>query len=73
MRLGECTSARHRDALFRAGKSLRYSLETLRSGRSGEFVAMDLRAGLNTLGEITGEITTDDILNNVFSKFCIGK
>ena len=67
------TSARHRDALSRAGKSLRYSLETLRSGRSGEFVAMDLRAGLNALGEITGEITTDDILNNIFSKFCIGK
>ena len=67
------TSARHRDALSRARKSLRYALETLRSGKSGEFVALDLRAGLNALGEITGEITTDDILNNIFSKFCIGK
>lgn len=67
------TSARHRDVLSRARKSLQYALETLRSGKSGEFVALDLRAGLNALGEITGEITTDDILNNIFSKFCIGK
>ena len=67
------TSARHRDALSRARKSLEYALDTLRSGKSGEFVALDLRAGLNALGEITGEITSEDILNNIFSKFCIGK
>ncbi len=67
------TNARHRDALSRARKSLKYAIETLESGKSGEFVALDLRSGLNALGEITGEITTEDILNNVFSKFCIGK
>lgn len=67
------TNARHRDALSRARKSLKYALETLRSGKSGEFVALDLRSGLNALGEITGEITTEDILNNIFSRFCIGK
>ena len=67
------TSARHRGALARSRKSLQYALETLRSGKSREFVALDLRAGLNALGEITGEITSEDILNNIFAKFCIGK
>lgn len=67
------TNARHRDALARAQKSLKFALETLKGGKSGEFVALDLRSCLNSLGEITGEITTADILNNIFSKFCIGK
>ncbi len=67
------TNSRHRDALARSKRSLGLALDTLRSRKSGEFVALDLRAGLNALGEITGEITTDDVLNNIFSKFCIGK
>ncbi|MCL5034485.1 MAG: tRNA uridine-5-carboxymethylaminomethyl(34) synthesis GTPase MnmE [Bacteroidetes bacterium] len=67
------TNARHRQALSKARKSLAYALDTLESGKSGEFVALDLRGGLNALGEITGEITTEDILNNIFSRFCIGK
>ncbi len=67
------TNTRHRDALARAKRSLMLALETLRAGKTGEFVALDLRAGLNALGEITGEITTDDILNNIFSRFCVGK
>ena len=67
------TNARHRDVLARAGKSLCLALETLKGGKSGEFVALDLRAGLSALGEITGEVTTEDVLNNIFSKFCIGK
>jgi tRNA modification GTPase len=40
---------------------------------SGDFLAMDIRQALHYLGEITGEITTDDLLGNIFSKFCIGK
>ncbi|OYV86834.1 MAG: hypothetical protein B7Z63_03390, partial [Ignavibacteriae bacterium 37-53-5] len=67
------TNARHRDALSRAKRSLGLALDTLKGGKSGEFVALDLRAGLNALGEITGEISTEDVLNNIFSKFCIGK
>lgn len=67
------TNSRHRDALARAKKSLGLALETLRARKSGEFVALDLRTGLDALGEITGEITTEDVLNNIFSKFCIGK
>ena len=67
------TSTRHREALEKAGRSLKLALATLDERRSGEFVALDLRAGLDSLGEITGEVTTEDILRNIFSKFCIGK
>jgi tRNA modification GTPase len=40
---------------------------------SGEFISVDLRNAENSLGEIIGKVTSDDILNNIFSKFCIGK
>jgi len=40
---------------------------------TGDFLAMDIHQALHYLGEITGEITTDDLLDNIFSKFCIGK
>ncbi len=40
---------------------------------SGEFISVDLRNALNHLGEITGEVTNDTILNNIFMNFCIGK
>ncbi len=67
------TNSRHRDALVRAKKLLSLATESLKQEASGEFVSVDLRAALDSLGEITGEITTDDILNNIFSSFCIGK
>ncbi len=67
------TNVRHRDALVKARQSLLYALKSLEEGMPGDLVAVDLRAGLNHLGEIIGEVTTDDILNNIFSKFCIGK
>jgi len=67
------TNVRHRDALVKAKQSLLYALKSLEEGMSGDLVAVDLRAGLNYLGEIIGEVTTEDILNNIFSKFCIGK
>lgn len=67
------TNVRHRDALVRAMKSLELALMSLRENASGEFVSVDLRAALDALGEITGEVTTEDILNNIFSHFCIGK
>jgi tRNA modification GTPase len=67
------TSARHYDALRRAEESLGLSLHSLERGESNEFVAVDLRNALDCLGEITGEVTTDEILNTIFSKFCIGK
>ncbi len=67
------TNLRHKELLVHTKNCLNRSLESLHSHMSGEFIAADLRAAINCLGEITGEVTTDDILNNIFSKFCIGK
>ena len=67
------TNLRHRDALARARESLNLSRHALESGKSAEFVAVDLRAALDSLGEIIGVTTTDDILNSIFFNFCIGK
>lgn len=67
------TNSRHFASLLKAKESLEKSKETLREKRSGEFIAVDLRAALDFLGEIGGVKTTDDILNRVFSTFCIGK
>jgi tRNA modification GTPase len=67
------TNARHYSALERTVGSLVLALETVESRGSGEFVAVDLRAGLDSLGEITGVTSTEDILNSIFSRFCIGK
>lgn len=64
------TSVRHRDALGRAFDSLQKAND---SSLPHEFVAEDLRRGLKALGEITGEITTDELLDRIFSEFCIGK
>ena len=67
------TNVRHRDALRRAGESLGQALESVQCGMAGELVSIDLRAAADALGEITGVITTDEILGRIFSKFCIGK
>lgn len=64
---------RHKVAIQKAEKSLNSFLESLKRGDSPEFLAVDLRYAMDSLGEITGEITTEDILGKVFSKFCIGK
>jgi tRNA modification GTPase len=67
------TNVRHRTALRRAQDSLTHASESVRVGLAGELVAMDLRVAADALGEITGTITTDDILDRVFAEFCIGK
>ena len=67
------TNTRHYEALSRANESLEKVLQGLDSNITGDFLAMDIRQALHHLGEITGEITTDDLLDNIFSKFCIGK
>jgi len=67
------SNARHYDALRRADEALLRVLQGLNDGVSQDFVAMDIRQSLRELGEITGEITTDDLLGNIFSSFCIGK
>lgn len=67
------TNIRHHTAMTKAVESLKLALQSLKSDQSGELTAVDLRAALDRLGEITGVVTTEDILNNIFSKFCIGK
>lgn len=67
------TNARHYENLFHTKESLEKVLEGLSVNITGDFLAMDIRQSLHFLGEITGLITTDDLLDNIFSKFCIGK
>jgi tRNA modification GTPase len=67
------TNARHHEALSKASDSLREILHGLHSGLSGDLLAIDIRKTIFHLAEITGEINADDLLNNIFSKFCIGK
>ncbi|MBA4304294.1 MAG: tRNA uridine-5-carboxymethylaminomethyl(34) synthesis GTPase MnmE [Sphingobacteriaceae bacterium] len=66
-------NARHEQALGRATESLLSVEAGLTGGISSELVAQDIRRTLHFLGEITGEVSTDDLLGNIFSKFCIGK
>jgi len=67
------TSSRHRDALLKSQEHVRSALEALDRGMTGDFLSIDLRAALNELGTITGEITNEDVLDSIFSRFCIGK
>jgi tRNA modification GTPase len=65
--------ARHRTALSHAQEGLRRAVESLKDGRPEEIVAVDLRLAMDRLGEIVGTTTTDDILDQIFRTFCIGK
>ncbi len=67
------TNVRHRRALERAETSIQEALASVRTGAEPEFVAIDLRGASDALGEVTGAITSDEILNQIFSEFCIGK
>ncbi|MEI6411370.1 MAG: tRNA uridine-5-carboxymethylaminomethyl(34) synthesis GTPase MnmE [Bacteroidota bacterium] len=67
------TNARHYEALQGADQALADVLTGLDTGITGDFVAQDIRRALAYLGEITGEIGVDDLLGNIFGKFCIGK
>jgi tRNA modification GTPase TrmE len=67
------TNARHYQALTRARDAIFRAISGLDSGLSGDLLDQDIRECLHWLGEITGEITTDSILAEIFSHFCIGK
>ncbi|MFO7616960.1 MAG: tRNA uridine-5-carboxymethylaminomethyl(34) synthesis GTPase MnmE [Bacteroidales bacterium] len=67
------SNARHYAALVQARTALERTRLSLDTGISGEFLAQDIREALHFLGEITGEITTDEVLGNIFRNFCIGK
>jgi len=67
------TNMRHIESLTNTQTALDDVLKGIDRQISGDLLAMDIRQALHYLGEITGEITTDDLLGNIFSKFCIGK
>lgn len=67
------TNVRHFESLYRAHENLLRVKGGLASQVPSDLIAMDIRQVLHYLGEITGEITTDEVLGSIFSKFCIGK
>ena len=66
-------NSRHQDALQRARAATLRTAEALRAEATLELVAMDLRIAVNAVGEVVGKTTTEDLLDSIFSQFCIGK
>jgi len=67
------TNPRHKEALQRSERHLRLARAAIEENLPDDFVTIDLTAGLNALGEITGETVTEELLDTIFSRFCIGK
>ena len=67
------TRLRHKASLEQAHRSIEEAMRSLERKESGECVALDIRAALDALGEITGAVSTEDILDRIFQDFCIGK
>ena len=67
------TNIRHVEALKQTENALQRVLENVDNPVTSDFLAMDIKQALHYLGEITGTVTTDDLLENIFTKFCIGK
>ncbi|MEQ8474366.1 MAG: tRNA uridine-5-carboxymethylaminomethyl(34) synthesis GTPase MnmE [Marinoscillum sp.] len=67
------TNLRHYESLVQTNDALDRVITGINHQITNDFLAMDIRNSLHHLGEITGEITTEDLLDNIFSKFCIGK
>jgi tRNA modification GTPase len=66
-------SLRHFEALTRSGQSITSIEKGFADGIPSDLIAIDIRQALHHLGSITGEVTTDELLGNIFGKFCIGK
>jgi len=66
-------NSRHQDALSRARTATLHTIDSLRGDKGLELVAMDLRIAVNAVGEIVGKTATEDLLDVIFSQFCIGK
>ena len=67
------SNARHYEAIKRAHEAIVRVQEGLAENLSGELLSLDLQDCLSALGEVTGQITNQEVLQNIFSKFCIGK
>ncbi|HVE15578.1 MAG TPA: tRNA uridine-5-carboxymethylaminomethyl(34) synthesis GTPase MnmE, partial [Chthoniobacterales bacterium] len=66
-------NARHQACLARAAEALDAAIERFDAATAPEFVAVDLRASLDAVGEVVGVVDADDILGRIFGSFCIGK
>jgi tRNA modification GTPase len=66
-------NSRHQDALNRARVAARRTIEALQANHTLELAAMELRIAVNAVGEIVGKTATEDLLDMIFSQFCIGK
>ena len=67
------TNLRHYESLIKANEAIVRVIQGLKDEISGDFLSQDIRECLYYLGEITGEISTDEVLGNIFKNFCIGK
>ena len=67
------TNARHYEALIKAEDAMQRTLNGLEMNIPGDLLAQDIREAMHYIGEITGQISTTDLLQTIFSKFCIGK
>ncbi len=67
------TKIRHKEALIRAKESMKNAIESMKNSMSEEFIALDINTAMESLGEITGQTFSEDVLNKIFSDFCIGK
>lgn len=72
---GDCVvaSARHQESLVRARESLLRVQQTIEQDLPADFLTIDLRAALDAMGEVTGQSITEDVLDKIFSQFCLGK
>lgn len=66
-------NSRHQDALRRAREATQNTLDALKTGQTLEIAAMELRIATNAIGEVVGKTTTEDLLDSIFSQFCLGK
>ncbi|MCC6397218.1 MAG: tRNA uridine-5-carboxymethylaminomethyl(34) synthesis GTPase MnmE [Bacteroidetes bacterium] len=67
------TNIRHKECLSKSASCLKAGRNSLESGASQEYIAFDVREAASALSEITGEVTSEELLNHIFSRFCIGK
>ena len=67
------TNTRHYEALLKAQKSIHETKDGIANEMPSDLIALDIRNAINSIGEITGEISNDEVLGNIFSRFCIGK
>ena len=67
------TNIRHKTALEKTKESIKSIFETIDTGMPMDLISVDLKEALDNLSEITGEISSEDILDHVFSNFCVGK